>query len=128
MNDVEKSLRQSYNADKMSSLKKAKIDTFRGLLEIAKTNLSVAKNYFICDGCGKEYPIEDSIDVNTPNLSGVVICRDCIEDRDLRLNELARNLIASQKPLDQEFQKIVNEHFWEMIGLDKEDFNNDKKQ
>ncbi len=84
------------------------------------------ENKFICDGCGMEYPIEDSIDVNVPNLSGIVMCRDCMENRDLRLNELTKNLVASQKPLDSEFQKILDEHFWGMIGLDKEDFNNDK--
>jgi len=39
-------------------------------------------NKFICDGCSKEYPIKEAVDVNTPNLAGIVMCKSCTKNTD----------------------------------------------
>lgn len=49
------------------------------------------KNNFVCDGCGKEYPIEDiGSEVNTPQLAGIVMCKYCKEPK---MNYICTNLI-----------------------------------
>lgn len=80
--------------------------------DIFKENslLPKTKNKFICDGCGKEYLIEDiGYEINTPQLAGIVMCKYCEIECKLK------RFINEQQELDQEFQEILNEHFDELI-------------
>lgn len=73
------------------------------------------KNSFICDGCGKEYPIEEAIDINTPNLTGIVMCKNCTKNDDM--NE--------ENELSEELTKRIKSQFEENI---KVKFEQDKKK
>ena len=59
---------------------------------------------FICDGCGKKYDIKDlSREINTPQLAGIVMCKNCINET--KLNEL----LNSQEFMDLDFNNALNE-------------------
>ena len=35
---------------------------------------------FVCDGCGEVFTNEESIEVSTPQLAGIVMCKECMKE------------------------------------------------
>ena len=66
---------------------------------------------FICDGCGKKYSIKElSREINTPQLAGIVMCKNCINET--KLNEL----LNSQEFMDLDFNYPLNELYDKKIN------------
>lgn len=75
--------------DKWGELQMLSIELYQGKLRFKKDKRKLSDKVqekcneyniskeFICDGCGNKYLLDNAVEINTPNLAGITLCKKC---------------------------------------------------